>query len=161
MHSSHTVHSRQNTTCHFPALQLICQCKQSLQLCNNQCVGRCVHPRQNIDIALLSASIAANLPTDDSCCSCQVSIVNSTWTANHIRQLWWQWSPPICVFPPCNTDAFQQLPLDRKLKRLYLVSVAQFRPEKNHELQLRAFGLARTWASEADSQGHSAGGQVS
>lgn len=81
-------------------------------------------------------------------CPCQVSIVNSTWTANHIRQLWWRWGAPVCVFPPCTTDTFQKLPLDRKLKRLYLVSVAQFRPEKNHELQLKAFALARQWAQQ-------------
>ena len=43
----------------------------------------------------------------------------------------------------------QELPLDRKLKRLYLVSVAQFRPEKNHALQLRAFALARQQAVAA------------
>ena len=43
----------------------------------------------------------------------------------------------------------QELPLDRKLKRLYLVSVAQFRPEKNHALQLRAFALARQQAMAA------------
>lgn len=47
------------------------------------------------------------------------------------------------VFPPCNTSTLQQLPLDRKLKRLYLISVAQFRPEKNHKLQLEAFAHAR------------------
>ena len=40
----------------------------------------------------------------------------------------------------------QALSLDRKLKQLYLVSVAQFRPEKNHSMQLRAFALARQLA---------------
>ena len=100
------------------------------------------------------SSLEACLPTDDGCCSCQVSIVNSSWTANHIRQLWWRIGSPICVFPPCNTDAFQRLPLDRKLKRLYLVSVAQFRPEKNHELQLRAFAQARQWAAQESTDGH-------
>ena len=42
--------------------------------------------------------------------------------------------------------AVQALSLDRKLKQLYLVSVAQFRPEKNHSMQLRAFALARQLA---------------
>ena len=99
-------------------------------------------------------SLAACMPTDDGCCSCQVSIVNSSWTANHIRQLWWRIGNPICVFPPCNTDALQRLPLERKLKRLYLVSVAQFRPEKNHELQLHAFAQARQWAAPESTDGH-------
>ena len=43
----------------------------------------------------------------------------------------------------------QALPLDRKLKKLYIISVAQFRPEKNHSLQLRAFALARSRAMGA------------
>jgi len=86
----------------------------------------------------------------------QVSIVNSTWTAGHIRQLWWKWEAPTVVFPPCNTLTLQQLPIDRKLKRLYLVSVAQFRPEKNHRLQLEAFARARQAAlQDPDSAGWS------
>ncbi|KAL3159480.1 hypothetical protein ABBQ38_009902 [Trebouxia sp. C0009 RCD-2024] len=85
-----------------------------------------------------------------------VSIVNSTWTAAHIRQLWWHHKAPIVVFPPCNTLALQQLQLDRKLKRLYLISVAQFRPEKNHRLQLEAFAHARQQAVQDSNHGDSA-----
>ena len=55
----------------------------------------------------------------------QVVMVNSSWTRNHVCQLWWKLEPPARVYPPCNTDALVALPLDRKLKRLYLVSVAQ------------------------------------
>eukprot|EP00891_Asterochloris_glomerata_P007701 jgi/Astpho2/7701/Aster-02580 len=73
----------------------------------------------------------------------QVAMVNSSWTAGHIAQLWWRWQPPTIVYPPCDTKSLQDLPLDRKLKRLYLVSVAQFRPEKDHALQLRAYAYAR------------------
>lgn len=89
----------------------------------------------------------------ESVLSCQVSIVNSSWTAGHIRQLWWHWRPPSIVFPPCNTTALQQLQLDRKLKRLYLISVAQFRPEKNHRLQLEAFAHARQLALQDSDHG--------
>ncbi|KAL0031056.1 hypothetical protein WJX77_001677 [Trebouxia sp. C0004] len=85
-----------------------------------------------------------------------VSIVNSTWTADHIRQLWWKWKAPTVVFPPCNTLTLQQLPLDRKLKRLYLVSVAQFRPEKNHRLQLEAFARVRQAALQDQDSAESA-----
>ena len=61
------------------------------------------------------------------------------------------------VFPPCNTSTLQQLPIDRKLKRLYLISVAQFRPEKNHKLQLEAFAHARRSAlQDPNSEGASA-----
>jgi glycosyltransferase involved in cell wall biosynthesis len=109
-------------------------------------------------------------------------MVNSSWTANHIRSLWRWAAPPQLVYPPVDTDSLQQLPLDRcertrprappggagqqraggsaareqapsaaprpshgcrRLKHLYLISLAQFRPEKNHELQLEAYALAR------------------
>lgn len=71
-------------------------------------------------------------------------MVNSTWTLNHIRQLWWRsrHRPPALVYPPCDTEALRRLPLDRKLKKLYLIAVAQFRPEKNHGLLLRSYALA-------------------
>lgn len=80
----------------------------------------------------------------------QVVMVNSSWTQRHVRQLWWKLEEPRRVFPPCNTAALQALPLERKLKRLYLVSVAQFRPEKQHGLQLEALALARSQARHAD-----------
>ncbi len=98
----------------------------------------------------------AQVNTTQSSVLLQVSVVNSTWTAGHIRQLWWKWKAPTVVFPPCNTLTLQQLPIDRKLKRLYLVSVAQFRPEKNHRLQLEAFARARQAAlQDPDSAGRS------
>jgi len=78
-----------------------------------------------------------------------VVMVNSSWTRKHVRQLWWKLEDPRRVYPPCNTKALQALPLERKLKRLYMVSVAQFRPEKAHGLQLEALALARSDAREA------------
>lgn len=66
-------------------------------------------------------------------------MVNSSWTKGHIATLWClRFKAPQLVYPPCDTADLQQLPLDRKLKRLLLLSVAQYRPEKNQELQLRA-----------------------
>lgn len=79
-------------------------------------------------------------------CPADVVMVNSSWTAGHVQQLWWRWRAPCLVFPPCDTSDLQRLPLDRRLKHLFLVSVAQFRPEKNHRLQLEAYALARQWA---------------
>lgn len=84
-----------------------------------------------------------------------VVMVNSSWTSAHIQQLWWSLKEPALVYPPCDTSDLQLLPLDRKLKHLYLVSVAQFRPEKNHRLQLEAFALARQRAAESGSSGRS------
>jgi len=37
---------------------------------------------------------------------------------------------------PCPAPCLQALPLDRRLKRIYLLSVAQFRPEKDHAMQV-------------------------
>eukprot|EP00887_Chlorella_sp_A99_P006278 scaffold3.g6278.t1 len=72
-----------------------------------------------------------------------VVMANSSWTRRHVAALWWRWRLPARVYPPCDTAALQALSLDRRLKRLYVVSVAQFRPEKDHPLQLRAFAEAR------------------
>ncbi|KAG2432718.1 hypothetical protein HYH02_012852 [Chlamydomonas schloesseri] len=73
-----------------------------------------------------------------------VAAVNSSWTRGHIARLWrLARRPPVLVYPPVDTAELQALPLDRKLKQLYLVSVNQFRPEKNHRLQLEAFAAAK------------------
>lgn len=65
-----------------------------------------------------------------------VAMVNSSWTRDHIARLW---SPAPClvVYPPCDTSAFQQIPLARGDKGLRIASVGQFRPEKDHSLQLK------------------------
>ena len=77
-----------------------------------------------------------------------VTMVNGSWTAHHIRALWDV--EPKLVFPPCDTSGLQALPLEpfadggtaddrsRGARRLVL-SVAQFRPEKDHAKQVRAF----------------------
>ena len=59
--------------------------------------------------------------------------VNSTWTGNHIRQIFKR--DPIVLFPPCDTREFGELPLEGRVKH-QIVSVQQFRPEKNLPLQL-------------------------
>ncbi|GIL65630.1 hypothetical protein Vafri_19214 [Volvox africanus] len=76
-------------------------------------------------------------------CATSVTCVNSSWTRDHIQRVWWLGRAPVLVYPPVDTTELLQLPLDRKLKQLYLVSVNQFRPEKNHRLQLEAFALAK------------------
>lgn len=60
---------------------------------------------------------------------------------------------PHLIYPPCDTTDLQTLPLDRRLKHLFLVSVAQFRPEKNHRLQLEAYALAREMAGGLSADG--------
>eukprot|EP00911_Craspedida_sp_UC1_P000013 UC1_evm1s10 len=68
----------------------------------------------------------------------RVIMVNSTWTANHVKQLWSLASARVeTVYPPCNTSSFGALPLEPRAQQ-EIVSVAQFRPEKDHALQLKA-----------------------
>ncbi|XP_035267628.1 GDP-Man:Man(3)GlcNAc(2)-PP-Dol alpha-1,2-mannosyltransferase [Anguilla anguilla] len=74
--------------------------------------------------------------------SCSHAVmVNSTWTLGHILALWRAPNRTSVVYPPCDVRAFLDAPLeedaDRKCHRL--VSVAQFRPEKDHRLQIRSF----------------------
>ena len=71
-----------------------------------------------------------------------VVMCNSTWTANHIRQLWRPTKPSI-VYPPCPVhEIIARTKLDADLSRnrdSAVLYVAQFRPEKNHSLILNAF----------------------
>ncbi|KAF9095236.1 asparagine-linked glycosylation protein [Mortierella sp. AD031] len=65
---------------------------------------------------------------------CHVVMTNSSWTKGHVDSLWGIKST--VVYPPCDTEAFKEFPL-RDRERI-VVSVAQFRPEKGHALQLDA-----------------------
>uniref|UniRef100_A0A8C8M7G8 GDP-Man:Man(3)GlcNAc(2)-PP-Dol alpha-1,2-mannosyltransferase n=1 Tax=Oncorhynchus tshawytscha TaxID=74940 RepID=A0A8C8M7G8_ONCTS len=70
-----------------------------------------------------------------------VVIVNSSWTLNHILTLWRATKRTCLVYPPSDTHAFLQLPLDEDSDRKChsIASIGQFRPEKDHRLQIRAF----------------------
>lgn len=78
------------------------------------------------------------------CGSCSdVVMVNSTWTLDHINAIWKIPQRTSVVYPPCDTKSLQELYMDEnesgKLRPFQIVSVAQFRPEKNHSLQLMVF----------------------
>lgn len=68
-------------------------------------------------------------------------MVNSTWTQNHINSIFG--SNAHVVYPPCDTENFQAINSKRDPQQtspaLNIISVAQFRPEKNHQLQIEAF----------------------
>lgn len=64
-----------------------------------------------------------------------VVMVNSSWTQGHVKSLW-KGPRIVKVYPPCDTEAFRSFPLEQRQNMV--VSVAQFRPEKNHKLQLQA-----------------------
>ncbi|OLL22111.1 GDP-Man:Man(3)GlcNAc(2)-PP-Dol alpha-1,2-mannosyltransferase [Neolecta irregularis DAH-3] len=65
-------------------------------------------------------------------------MTNSSWTAGHIDSSFGMKS--VVVYPPCNTESLRSIDISRQRKKeiLYL---AQYRPEKNHELVLHSFKL--------------------
>eukprot|EP00939_MAST-03C_sp_MAST-3C-sp1_P003973 g3973.t1 len=68
-----------------------------------------------------------------------VVMANSSWTMNHVNSIFRVPRRTVLVYPPCDTEALQKIAIDeprRKPRRI--LSIAQFRPEKNHALQLRA-----------------------
>ena len=69
-----------------------------------------------------------------------VAVVNSSWTEGHIRHLWWMNKQIVKVFPPCNTNSLVQMDISRERSRTIL-SVGQFRPEKDHFLQISSFRM--------------------
>lgn len=64
------------------------------------------------------------------------AMVNSRWTAAHMARVWPK-SNISLVYPPCDIENF--VPLKASPRKRQIVSLAQFRPEKGHELQLEAF----------------------
>lgn len=70
-------------------------------------------------------------------------MVNSSWTRQHILQIWRQQAVTFLIYPPCNVTQFQNIPLhdDSRKATISIVSVGQFRPEKDHRLQIQAFHL--------------------
>lgn len=86
----------------------------------------------------------------------EVIMVNSSWTSGHILQLWK--SPKITeiVYPPCDTAALAELPLERAPIEdggIFILSLAQFRPEKNQALQVRSLALLYELSPERRNSG--------
>lgn len=61
------------------------------------------------------------------------SLVNSSWTKKHMDLLWKV--PNQLVYPPCDLSKMQLLDATSEREHT-LFSLAQFRPEKNHNMQL-------------------------
>ena len=100
--------------------------------------------------------------------------VNSSWTESHVAALWG--GKPRVVYPPCDVEALRRAPIRRPRSNVtapgspderrdegegpetgteggfgsYVLSVGQFRPEKDHPLQLRAWARAREVATRAN-----------
>ncbi|XP_023727628.1 GDP-Man:Man(3)GlcNAc(2)-PP-Dol alpha-1,2-mannosyltransferase isoform X2 [Cryptotermes secundus] len=100
-----------------------------------------------------------------------IVMVNSSWTEEHISDLWQCSLKTHRVYPPCDVEELKQIPLlsegsnsqngaeheemlkrpndfNKKTNLIKIVSVGQFRPEKDHPLQLRAMHELRQLVSE-------------
>lgn len=69
-----------------------------------------------------------------------VRMVNSSWTRAHVARIWSHVPRDglQTVFPPCDAALLASLKADgSKRSRGLIVSIGQFRPEKNHALQLQ------------------------
>ena len=76
-------------------------------------------------------------------------MTNSSWTQEHMQRIWGvgrklAHKPPAeVVYPPCSVEEIiDQIPLEGQHatpREKILLCIAQFRPEKNHELLIQAF----------------------
>lgn len=81
--------------------------------------------------------------------SIDVVMTNSTWTLEHITSLWGEWRKefkkprPVVVYPPVAVEELERevevSETSEKKRENVLLYIAQFRPEKNHQLILNAF----------------------
>ncbi|OMJ83495.1 hypothetical protein SteCoe_15598 [Stentor coeruleus] len=68
---------------------------------------------------------------------CDLALCNSSWTIGHIKSTWRAKSK--VLYPPCDVNGFLKLPLELSKKKNVAISIGQFRPEKDHSLQILAF----------------------
>lgn len=84
-------------------------------------------------------------------------MVNSNWTREHIEKIWGVTA--FTIYPPCDVKVMQSMSLHRfkndqkdDKKSLNVISIAQFRPEKNHLMQLEAFKIFLNETQSKDSK---------
>lgn len=76
-----------------------------------------------------------------------ITLVNSTFTLEHLTMLWNK--PLHLVYPPCEINHLKKLPRNlERPKKIRIMSLAQFRPEKDHPLQLQAMYELREMVPE-------------
>ncbi|XP_011701399.1 PREDICTED: GDP-Man:Man(3)GlcNAc(2)-PP-Dol alpha-1,2-mannosyltransferase isoform X1 [Wasmannia auropunctata] len=81
----------------------------------------------------------------------EIVMVNSSWTEDHINRIWKCPLKTHRLYPPCNVEHLTELPFlsdEEKGDYIRIVAIAQFRPEKNHPLMLRAMFELRSIIEE-------------
>ncbi len=75
-------------------------------------------------------------------------MVNSSWTYDHILNLWiFARRRTHVVFPPCDIESLLNLNSNDRQRKAMILSIGQFRPEKDHKLQIRAFASMQKLAT--------------
>ncbi|KAH9282948.1 GDP-Man:Man(3)GlcNAc(2)-PP-Dol alpha-1,2-mannosyltransferase [Echinococcus granulosus] len=69
--------------------------------------------------------------------NCRLVAVNSTWTRRHVAELFG--TQPYLLYPPCPRRVEERVGGEKR--EPWIISIGQFRPEKNHMLQLKAFEI--------------------
>ena len=65
--------------------------------------------------------------------------VNSTWTYNHMKEIWddlYKSNKLFILYPPCSISLYKEAAKNNDRQNI-IVSFAQFRPEKNQRMQIR------------------------
>ncbi|CAB3386348.1 Hypothetical predicted protein [Cloeon dipterum] len=79
--------------------------------------------------------------------TCDLVMANSSWTQDRLDQVWKRPLDTHRVYPPCEVSELLAIPrspdLDNKQDEFRILSVAQFRPEKDHPMQLRSLYALR------------------
>jgi alpha-1,2-mannosyltransferase len=68
-------------------------------------------------------------------------MVNSTWTQRHINEIFKIPASTFLVYPPCPVTHLVTPTSLLTVRRPIVISVSQFRQEKDHELQIKSFAL--------------------
>ncbi|KAL3822001.1 hypothetical protein ACHAXA_002987 [Cyclostephanos tholiformis] len=68
-----------------------------------------------------------------------LTMANSNWTKGHLERLWKLAGKIRVVFPPVDTASVNDFPIEGRENMI--ISIGQFRPEKDHALQLRSFAM--------------------
>ena len=78
-------------------------------------------------------------------------MVNSSWTENHINNIWEIPLKTHRVFPPCEVSHLKQIQhVPNSDGLIYILSVGQYRPEKDHPLILQSLYELRTFLEGDD-----------
>lgn len=78
------------------------------------------------------------------------ALCNSSWTFNHIKGLWKGCRQRSILYPPCDLSPFLTLERPEPAESEFVIlSLSQFRPEKNHRLQLEIAKLISTHLAPA------------